>query len=189
MKQVYVLLSRTGTLTSRVVNTFAKGKYAHASLALTPETDKFYSYARRRLYNFLIGGIFNENTKEFVFGRFPESRCALFELDVTDEGHEAIKAYVEWLMDNYDDATYNFLGVIPQRMGIVWDRGKKFTCTQFVAVSLSKAPEIELPKDPYIMLPCDFMNVKGIRKIYEGPVKDCNFSQASVFNENNKTAE
>ncbi len=181
MKQVYVLLSKTKTVTSRMVDLVAKGEFTHASLALTPETDKFYSYARRRLYNFLIGGIFAENTKTFVFARFPECRCCLFELDVSDESYDEIKKYIDWLMDNYDDATYNFLGAPLTRLGIVWKREKKFTCSQFVGVALSKAKEIEFPKDPYLMLPRDFPNIKGIRKIYDGTINDCNFSGASVF--------
>ena len=45
MKQVYVLLAKTKTVTSRIVHTFTHGTYTHASLALTPETNKFYSYA------------------------------------------------------------------------------------------------------------------------------------------------
>ena len=186
MKTVYVLLSKTGTVTSKIVDIFANGEYTHTSLALVPSTDSFYSYARRRLYNFLIGGIFRENTNTFVFARFPNCRCSLFELDVSDESYDAIKAHIDWLMDNYDTATYNLLGVVPQRLGIVWKREKKFTCSQFVAVALSKAPEIEFPKDPYLMLPRDFVNVKGMRKIYDGPIKDCNFSGATIFKNEEK---
>ena len=91
MKQVYILLTKTDTVTSRIVHTFTRGTYTHAALALTPETDKFYSYARRRLYNFLIGGVINENVNTFVYARFPDSNCALFELDVSDEDYERIK--------------------------------------------------------------------------------------------------
>ena len=181
MKQVYVLLAKTATVTSRLVHIFTHGTYTHASLALTPETDMFYSYARRRLYNFLIGGIIVEDVNSFVFARFPECNCALFEIDVSDEDYERIKAQVDLCMDNYKKATYRFIGAFLMRLGIVWRRRLKFTCSQFVAVCLSKAEGIKLPKDPYLMMPHDFPQIQGIRKIYDGKIKDCNFDCASVF--------
>ncbi len=178
MKQVYVLLAKTKTVTSRIVHTFTHGTYTHASLALTPETDRFYSYARRRLYNFLIGGVMVEDILSFVFARFPECNCALFEIDVSDEDYERIKAQVDFCMDNYDRAKYSLLGAPLMRLGIVWRRKLRFTCSQFVAVCLSKAEGITLPKDPYLMFPHDFPNIQGIRKIYDGKIKDCNFENA-----------
>ncbi len=181
MKQVYVLLAKTQTVTSKIVHTFTHGSYTHASLALVPETDKFYSYARRRLYNFLIGGIIQENIHTFVFARFPEDICALFEIDVSDEDYERIKEWVDFCMDNYDICTYNFIGAALMRMGIIFRRKYKFTCSQFVAYSLSRAEGIKLPKDPYLMFPHDFPKIEGLRKIYEGKIKDCNFSDAVVF--------
>jgi hypothetical protein len=183
MKQVYVLLARTETVTSRLVHMFTHGTYTHASLALTPKTDSFYSYARRRLYNFLIGGVIREDVHTFVFARFPDCNCALFELDVSDEDYERIKAQVDLCLDNYDKATYSFIGAALMRLGIIWRRKLKFTCSQFVAVCLSRAEGVTLPKDPYLMLPHDFVNIQGIRKIYDGKVKDCNFSGATVLKE------
>ena len=185
MKQVYVLASKTGTVTSRLVHTFTQGTFTHSSLALTPETDKFYSYARRRLYNFLVAGVINEDIHTFVFARFPESDCALFEIDVSDEDYERIKAQIDYCLENYDKATYSFIGAGLMRLGIIWRRKLKFTCSQFVAVCLSKAEGIKLPKDPYLMLPHDFPKIEGARKIYEGKLKDCTFANATVFKNQN----
>lgn len=184
MKQVYVLLAKTKTVTSRIVHTFTHGTYTHASLALTPETDRFYSYARRRLYNFLIGGVMVEDIHTFVFARFPECNCALFEIDVSDEDYERIKAQVDFCMDNYDRAKYSFLSAPLMRLGIVWRRKLKFTCSQFVAVCLSRAEGITLPKDPYLMFPHDFPKIQGIRKIYDGKIKDCSFDNAKCKTHN-----
>ena len=181
MKQVYVLVAKTKTVTSRIVHVFTHGTYTHASLALTPETDKFYSYARRRLYNFLIGGIVTEDIHTFVFARFPDCNCALFELDVSDEDYERIKEQVDLCLENYDKATYSFAGAALMRFGIPCRRRLKFTCSQFVAVCLSKAEGIKLPKDPWLMYPHDFPKIEGIRKIYDGKIKDCNFSGATAL--------
>ena len=180
MKQVYVLLSKTDTVTSKMVYFFTRGTYTHTSLAITPRTDEFYSYARRRLYNFLIAGAMKEDLHTFVFARFPESRCVLYEIDVTDEDYERIKAQIDFCMDNYDRATYSFIGAAFTRLGIVWHRKYKFTCSQFVAECLDRAEGITLPRDASLMRPHDFLKLEGKRKIFEGKIKDCNFDGASV---------
>lgn len=179
MKQVYVLLSRTDTVTSKAVYFFTRGAYTHTSLALTPRTDEFYSYARRRLYNFLISGVIKEDVHTFVFARFPESKCALYEIEVSDEDYERIKAQVDFCLENYDRATYSFAGAALTRLGIIWRRKYKFTCSQFVAVCLDKAAGITLPRDPYLMRPHDFLKLEGAKKIFEGKIKDCNFDGAT----------
>ena len=183
MKRVYFLLSRTDTFTSKLVYFFTHGTYTHTSLALTPRTDEFYSYARRRLYNFLIGGVIKEDLNTFVFARFPESSCALFEIEVSDEDYERIKAQVNFCLDNYDRATYSFAGAALTRLGIIWRRKYKFTCSQFVAVCLDKAEGITLPRDPYLMRPHDFLKLEGAKVIFKGKIKDCNF-EGDTKNEN-----
>ena len=94
------------------------------------------------------------------------------------KGQKLISAYI---LENYDKATYSFAGAALMRFGIPCRRRLKFTCSQFVAVCLSKAEGIKLPKDPWLMYPHDFPNIEGIRKIYDGKIRDCNFSEASVF--------
>lgn len=176
MKKIYILLSRTGTLPSRFIHTFTRGDFTHTSLALTPQTDRFYSYARRKLRNLFNAGIIIENIHDFVFARYPNCRCALFSLEVSDEAYEKMEGSVKELLENYEKATYNFLGAIPMRMGIRIPRKYKLVCSQFVARVLESSGEIELPKDPYLMLPNDFPKIKAIQKIYEGPIKHCRFA-------------
>jgi hypothetical protein len=161
---------------------FTRGTYTHTSLAITPRTDEFYSYARRRLYNFLIAGMMKEDLHAFVFARFPESRCVLYEIDVTDEDYERIKAQIDFCMDNYGKATYSFIGAILTRLGIVWRRKYKFTCSQFVAECLDRTESITLPRNASLMRPHDFLELEGKRKIFEGKIKDCNFDGANKSN-------
>ena len=49
----------------------------------------------------------------------------------------------------------------------------KLTCSQFVAIILNSSGEIKLPKDPYLMLPDDFINIEGCQPVYDGMLKDC----------------
>ena len=179
LKQVYILLSRTQTLPSRLIHGMTGGTFTHTSLALTPQTDRFYSYARRTLNNPFNAGVIVENIHTFVFARYPDCHCALYEIEVSDEGYEKMKRLIEEYLKNYKKAKYNFLGTLPLRLGIPMRRRWKLVCSQFVAVVLQESGDVPLPKDPYLMLPNDFPKIIGVKKIYDGILKNCNFSAAS----------
>ena len=175
MKQVYILLSRTETLPSRVIHSATGGSFTHASIALTPETDRFYSYARRKLHNALNAGLLVENVHKFVFALYPDCHCRLYAVEVSDQSYQKIQSHLAHFMNHYKKAKYNFAGIVPLRMGIRWRRKFRLTCSQFVALMLSNAKEIQLPKDPYLMLPNDFLKIKNMKLIYDGTLSNCSF--------------
>ncbi len=176
MKRVYVLLSKTKTIPSRMINRMTRGTYTHTSMALTEETDRFYSFARRKLHNFLKAGFLMEDLHSFVFARYADCACVLYALEISDESYEKMQVRIRDFEKNYDKAKYNFLGMLPLRLGIRFRRAYKLTCSQFVAVILDTSEEIKLPKDPYLMLPNDFPKIQGIKKIYEGTIQNCTFA-------------
>ncbi len=179
MKRIYILLTKTKTLPSRMIYRLTRGAYTHTSIALTEETDRFYSYARRKLHNVFNSGFIVENLNAFVFAKYQHCACSLYCLEVSDEGYEKISRRIQDFEKNYKKAKYNFLGILPQRMGIRFPRKYKLTCSQFVAVVLEASEEIVLPKDPYIMLPNDFQKIANIQKIYEGTIEHCSFDAQS----------
>ena len=175
LKEIYILLSRTGTFPSKAIYFFTKRKYTHASIATEPQTDKFYSYARRRLYNFLIAGLTAEDVHTGVFGRFAEGECALFSLEVSDEHFEKIKKLSEHYWANYDKCKYKFSAIIPMWLGIKHKLKYKMTCSQFVASLLHDSGAVALPRPPSLMHPSDFLNIPGMKMIYSGKIKNCHF--------------
>lgn len=175
MKKIYLLLSRTGTVPSRMIHSLLGGRYTHVSIAIRPATNEFYSFARRKLNNPLNAGFIIENIHTLVFSKYPDCNCGLYSLEVTDEAYAKIKKTVEHFVDNRSHYDYNFLGLLPARLGIKTNRKHNFTCSQFVATVLSKADAVELPKHPSLMMPNDFLTLKGATLIYSGPIKNCNF--------------
>lgn len=180
LKQIYILLSKTETLPSRLIHRTTGGSFTHTSLALTPKTNRFFSYARRTLNNPLNAGLIVEDIHALVFARYPNCHCALYTIEISDEAYEKIKQFISLYLQNYKKAKYNFFGVIPLRFGIRIQRRWRLVCSQFVAIALQESGEIELPKDPYLMLPNDFPQIKGVKKIYDGILKDCNFQGSPI---------
>ena len=173
MKKVYILLTRTGTVPARMIHLAKGGAFTHASFSLTPTTDHFFSYARRNIKNLFNAGLIVENIHTEVFAQYPKCHSAVYELEVSDEAYENMDRKITYFFDNYNKAKYNFLGLLPIAFGINLKRKFKLTCSQFVAIILQSSGEIDLPKSPYLMLPNDFPNIKGIKKIYDGTLDNC----------------
>ena len=173
MKKIYILLSRTDTVPARVIRKFAKGEFSHVSVSLFPRTDRFYSYARRHINNPMFAGFISENIHTKVFARYPDAHCAVLSLSVSDEGYERAKKLIRYFRAHRKEATYNFIGAATVKLGLSLKRKYKFTCSQFAAFLLHYTGDVVLPKDPYLMLPNDFMNIEGATLIYYGKLKDC----------------
>lgn len=175
MKEIYILLSKTGTIPSRLIHTIQRGEYTHASFSLTPTTDRFYSFARRSLHNFLNAGFFVEDIHTHVFAKYPDCDCGLYSLEISDEAYERLSKIVTMMIENEDRFDYNFFGLLPAKLGIKMYRKYHYTCSQFVATALYRSGDVKLPKDPSLMMPNDFLLIDGIKEIYSGKIKDCKF--------------
>ena len=173
MKKIYLLFSRTGTIPSRLIHGFLGGKFTHISIALTPDTDKFYSFARRTLHNPFNAGFYIESIHTHVFAKYPDCNCAVYSLEIDDESYEKLQKMIDDFVLNKELFDYNFLGLLPAKLGIKTSRRYHFTCSQFVATVLQKVRSIELPKHPSLMMPNDFLKISGIKSVYSGKIKNC----------------
>ena len=173
MKKIYLLFSRTGTIPSRLIHGFVGGKFTHISIALTPDTDKFYSFARRTLYNPFNAGFYIENIHTHVFAKYPNCNCAVYSLEIDDASYEKLKKIIDEFVINKELFDYNFLGLLPAKLGIKKTLKYHFTCSQFVATVLHRIHTVELPKHPSLMMPNDFLSLSGIKAVYSGKIKNC----------------
>jgi len=183
MKQVYILLTRTRTMPARMIHVFTNGAFTHTSISLRPVTDEFYSYARRTLHNPLNAGLIVENIHTFVFAKYPDCHCAVYTISISDRSYQKLKELIQFYMRHYDRCRYNFAGMLPSRLGIRIPRKFRFTCSQFVAFLLYRSGAVSLPKDPYLMMPDDFMKICGAKKIYEGRLDACRLSREAQIPE------
>ncbi len=176
MKKVYVVLSRTGTGPSRLIRLATKSQFTHSSLALIPCRHSLYSFARRRLHNFLIAGFFHEDVDAFVFAKYPDAPCAVYEITVSDQAYSKMADKIAEFEKRYSKHTYSFTGIVTTQIGIRRELKYKYTCSQFVSSILQASEEIELPKHPSLMKPIDLTKVSGAKLIYSGTIKNISFN-------------
>lgn len=175
MKKVYIILSKTRTIPARIIGITTRAKYTHSSIALVPSKHELYSFARRRLHNFLASGFLKEDTETFVFAKYPDAPCAVYELEVSDEGYERMRKTVDMFLSDAKHYKYNFTGMVSTMVGKKRNLKKKFTCSQFVSTVLESSGEVKLPKHPSLMRPTDLAMIRGIRPIYLGKLKNICF--------------
>lgn len=170
MPSIYIVLTQTGTLFSRAIRKYTKDPYNHASLAFDPSLAVMYSFGRRRRYNVFNAGFIRENFNAGLFPCFPEARCCVLEVPVSEAAYQAMRQMVAEFDRNLPCYRYNLLGVIsyPMRLGLA--RRNHFFCSQFVSYVLTKAGVWQAV--PELTRPMDFFTLPQARVVYEGPIRD-----------------
>ena len=73
-KQLYIVISQTGTLLSRILKQITGAEYNHASISLSRDLERMYSFGRRHPYNPFWGGFVIESPRTGTFKRFSETK-------------------------------------------------------------------------------------------------------------------
>ncbi len=176
MKKVYVILSRTNTQPSKFIKLTTGAEFTHSSIAMTPDKHKLYSFARRKLNNFLVGGFVYEDVDKFIFAKYPYSPCAVYEITVSDAAHIKMSEKLLQFEQKYQKYKYSFAGAAISLFGIRRRLKYKYTCSQFVASLLALSDEVELPKHPSLMKPMDFTKMHNAKLIYSGTINNISFN-------------
>jgi hypothetical protein len=95
MRHIYIVLTQTGTLFSRGIKFFTKEEFNHSSIALDENLNVLYSFGRKVVNNPLIGGFVTERIGQGVFGKFPQTTCAVLKVPVRDAQYEAISKEIK----------------------------------------------------------------------------------------------
>ena len=156
MEKLYILLTRTESITSKTVRFFTNDRYTHASLAFDKELIGLYSSGRKKGLKMFPGGPCREGLDKGFFGRDPHTPCAVFEFEVTDEAYRAAKAEIDFYMTDNHLYKFSILGTFACKLGIEWTRKNKFFCSQFVSEILKRSGALEFPKPPSLMRPIDY---------------------------------
>lgn len=168
MRNVYIVISQTGTLFSRLLALYTKDPYNHASIAFDSSLEEMYSFGRRRRYNMLDCGFIKESITGGLFVFFPQARCCVLEIPVTDDEYTAIREEVDCFCRNFKKYRYNLLGVFTYIFGKSLVREDFYFCSQFVSYLLNRTSFWKC--DPQFTRPMDFLSIPNRNIIFEGKI-------------------
>lgn len=177
MKNIYIILSQTGTLFSKAIKRYTKDPYNHSSISFDQNLEAMYSFGRKRRYNMIDTGLIQENFDRGLFPYFPNACCCVLEVPVTEEEYEAMQKIVEGFYHNKDNYRYNFLGVLSYAIGLGITRKEHFFCSQFVSYILSNTNN--WTNNPALTKPMDFCTLPNNKIIFEGTIAEYKIRSAT----------
>lgn len=179
--KIYIVLSNTGTLLTRMIGKYTKIPYNHVSICFDDELHEIYSFGRKKPWFPAWGGFVQEELDEGgVYYYFSETVCTIYELNITYENHRNLRKNVDKFKKNRRRYYFNALGFL----GIIINHPIKlpygYFCSNFVAYVLQQSGiDLFEEKNPALVTPNDFYMNKKLNKIYEGKILDYNMYKSA----------
>lgn len=135
-KYVYVILTRTLTMSGKVIRKITGNSYSHASIALDENFNEMYSFARFHYQNPIVGGFVHENVQNLSLGKDEDVFVKIFRIPVTSYQYSCLKRHIKYFQENEEKYMYNLLALILYPTGISFKIRDSYICTEFVAYLL-----------------------------------------------------
>ena len=166
MKKIYIILTHTGTMLSRIIKKYTKDEFSHVSISLDVDLKEMYSFGRLNPYNALWAGFIHEYIDKGTFKRFYKTKAKIYSLEITEEQYENLRNNIKQIQLNKEEYTFNTLGLFAVGFHIKIRKEHSFYCAEFVKYIMEKSGiEIQLPET---IKPEDFKNIDGLQEIYSG---------------------
>lgn len=173
--KIYIILSQTNTIISRLIRLFSSEEYAHSSLSTDKYLRNMYSFGRKGIWNQFNAGFIKEHPSDGVFGfHRNEATCRVLEIEVGEYKHEVLRSELKKFSeaDSVVHYRYNFLGIVSAAFNLPMLRSRHFFCSQFVACMLSRSGIAAFPMAEELVRPHVFNSITGVKVIYEGMLRD-----------------
>lgn len=164
-KKIYIILTHTGTVLSRLVKIYTHKEYSHVSIALDSNLNKMYSFGRLNAYNPFIGGFVHEGLDHGTFKRFKKTKTKIYALEIDEEQYKKLEEIIEYIKLRKDSYSFNFLGLVAVSLKIRIRRKRSFYCAEFLKYLFEQTRISYLPE---IVKPEDFEKINGIKEVYKG---------------------
>ena len=129
-KQLYIVISQTGTLLSRILKQITGAEYNHASISLSRDLERMYSFGRRHPYNPFWGGFVIESPRTGTFKRFSETKVLVLSVSVTEEQHAELKEMLDVMWKRRRKYSYNYIGLCLAYFHVVWKQEGCYYCSE-----------------------------------------------------------
>ena len=171
MRMIYMLLTRTDTVFSKLIHAATLAEYTHSSLCVSDSLDEFFSFGRKLSLFPFPSGFVKEQLDSGYFGAHQRTPCILLELSVKEQVYERLCGKIGQMQKSADRYRYNVLGIMFLTLDIEHKRPNHYFCSQFVGELLSESGALELPRDASLMRPIDYKNHPQLREVYHGTIQ------------------
>ena len=170
-KQIYIVISQTGTLLSKIIKRVTGEEYSHASISLTKDLRRMYSFGRLNPYNPFIGGFVMESPRFGTFKRFKNTKAVVLSVDISDEQYEKIAQMINRMWKQRKRYHYNYLGLYLAAFNVSYRKMDCYYCSEFVGQLLVSSHVDGSDKLRSIVHPIDFLEIPH-KTLYSGKLSE-----------------
>jgi len=174
-KHVYIVISQTGTLLSRLLKLVTKAEYNHASISLVPDLGTMYSFGRKNPYNPFWAGFVTESARFGTFKRFSKTRIVVLDIPVSEEQYLSIQRRIQTMLTLKEHYHYNYLGLWLAGLRIRYRHKRCFYCSEFVKDLLEKQDIHGAKQLDAIVQPIHFLSLPTAKQVYTGLLQEYRF--------------
>ena len=170
MKEIYVVLTHTGTVLSKIIKSYTKDEFSHVSISLNIELKEMYSFGRLNPYNPFWGGFVREYIDKGTFKRFYKTKVKVYSLKVTEDQYKNLINNIKRIEQEKENYKFNIIGLFAAGFHKKIGTERSFYCAEFVKYVMERSNiNTGLPE---VVKPEDFKNIKGLQEIYAGLIRN-----------------
>ncbi|MGN7456328.1 hypothetical protein ACTHPH_16085 [Paenibacillus pasadenensis] len=170
-RRLYILLTDTGTLFTRLIKAYTGAPCNHASLALDPSLRHMYSFGRKDQSHPLAAGFVREEAAGMCL-EYPRTACVLLRLEATEEQFRRACGVIRYFEQTVDRYGYNLLGLLGFVLNLRFEPQDRYFCSQFVADALERSGIALFDQPPALTAPHHFLEHPELQVVYEGLLSD-----------------
>ena len=168
---VYIVISQTGTILSRILRWITKADYNHVSISLEHDLDTMYSFGRKNPYYPFWGGFVQESPSRGTFKRFYNTDVIVLAIPVDEATYGSLQAFLNAMYRNKRIYRYNYVGLVLSGLRIPYARRNHYYCSEFVRDVLA---QFNVVPDRYLRTfpqPVHFLDIPSTEIIYSGKLR------------------
>lgn len=173
---IYVVLVRTTTIISRLIQFAKSDEYTHAAISFDIKLNSMYSFSRKHTYYPFLGKFQHEELNKGLYGTQKILPGMIMEIEVTKEQHEKAKELLEEFVSNSSYYKYNYIGLLYGLINKPINYDNRFLCSEFVYYILKESgiADLEIPRS--LVRPQNLMNLNSTC-VYKGNLKELQFAK------------
>ena len=170
MKKIYIVITYTGTMLSKIIKFYTKDEFSHVSISLDKELKQMYSFGRLNPYNPFIGGFVQEYTDKGTFKRFKDTIAKILEIEVDEEKYLRLQQIIKHFELEKSEYKFNTFGLFAVGFKLKIKAKNSFYCAEFVKHLIDESDiGIELPE---LIRPENFKDIDLGEEIYNGLLRE-----------------
>ena len=168
MKDIYIILSHTRSVISRIIRVATGDAYTHASIGFEDDPNVMYSFGRLFPHNPFWSGFVQESPDFGTMKRFRDADVAVLRISVQEDEYERIRGHVLGMYSRRRQYGYNYIGLLLAKFGITYRWQNHYYCSEFLKELLEKFGLVAEGELSDIARPVEFLNLRRVQVIYTG---------------------